>query len=141
MAPFYGWVSAASRLHSHYKEGVYFLPISSQIFLGLIWSISERWKSESTLEPQRHSGSEHGTPGTIPTVHLENPAPINMAEPLIFIKSWQTDIWKNRQKQKPTLFLTKQCWSRRYKVSVLSVCGECHLEGFIVASFYRLKHS
>ena len=99
MAPFYGWVSAASRLHSHYKEGVYFLPISSQIFLGLIWSTSERWKSESTLEPQRHSGSEHGTPGTIPTVHLENPAPINMAEPLIFIKSWQTDIWKNRQKQ------------------------------------------
>ena len=30
MAPFYGWGSTASRLHSHYKEAVYFLPRSSQ---------------------------------------------------------------------------------------------------------------
>ena len=29
MAPFYGWGSIASRLQSHYKEAVYFLPFSS----------------------------------------------------------------------------------------------------------------
>ena len=49
--------------------------------------------------------------------------------------------WKNKQKQKPTLFLTKQCWSPRYKVSVLSVCGGCHPKGFIIASFYNSQHS
>ena len=36
MAPFYGWGSAASRLQSHYREVVYFLPQSSQKFLVLI---------------------------------------------------------------------------------------------------------
>ena len=36
MAPFYGWGSTASRLQSHYKEAVYFLPLSFQIFLVLI---------------------------------------------------------------------------------------------------------
>ena len=30
MAPFYGWGSTASRLHSHYKEAAYFLPITSK---------------------------------------------------------------------------------------------------------------
>ena len=46
-----------------------------------------------------------------------------------------------KQKQKPTLFLTKQSWSPRYKVFVLSTCGRCHPERFMVASFYNLKHS
>ena len=36
MAPFYGWDSIASRLHNHYEEAVYFLPISSQKLLVLI---------------------------------------------------------------------------------------------------------
>ena len=36
MAPFYGWVSATPKLQSHYEEGVYFLPLSSQKFLVLI---------------------------------------------------------------------------------------------------------
>ena len=44
-----------------YEEAVYFLPLSSQKFLVLIWSISERWKVESNLEPP--NGFEHGTPG------------------------------------------------------------------------------
>ena len=49
-------------------------------------------------------------------------------------------IWKEKQKQKPTLFLTKQCWFPRYKVPLLSTCGRCHPEGFIVASLYNFKH-
>ena len=46
---------------SHFEEAVYFLPISSQIFLVLILSTSEGWKAESTLEPL--TGFEHRTPG------------------------------------------------------------------------------
>ena len=38
-----GWI--------HFEEAVYFLPLSSQKFLVLILSTSERWKAESTLEP------------------------------------------------------------------------------------------
>ena len=44
-----------------YEETVYFLPLSFQKFLVLIWSTLERWKAESTLEPP--SGFEHGTSG------------------------------------------------------------------------------
>ena len=61
MAPFYGWGLTNSSLHSHYEEIVYFLPLSSQEFLVLIWSISEGWKIESTLEPP--VGFEPGTLG------------------------------------------------------------------------------
>ena len=43
-------------------------------------------------------------------------------------------------KQKSELFLSKQCWSPRYKVPVLSTCGECHREGLIFASFYNFKY-
>ena len=43
------------------EEAVYFLPISSQKFLVLILSTSERLKTDSTLLPP--SGFEHGTPG------------------------------------------------------------------------------
>ena len=46
---------------SHYKEAVYFLPLSSQKFLVLILLTSEGWKAELTLEPP--SGFEHVTPG------------------------------------------------------------------------------
>ena len=60
MAPFYGWGSTASGL-VHFEEAVYFLPLSSQIFLVLILSTSEGQKAESALEPP--SGFEHGTPG------------------------------------------------------------------------------
>ena len=61
MAPFYRWGTTASRLQSHYEEVVYFLPLSFQKFLVLIWSISEGLKTGSTLEPP--SGFEHRTPG------------------------------------------------------------------------------
>ena len=47
--------------YSHFKEAVYFLPLSSQKFLVLILSNSEGWKAESTL--QQASGFEHRTPG------------------------------------------------------------------------------
>ena len=50
MAPFYGW-----------EETVYFLPLSPQEVLVLIWSTSEGWKSKFTLEPP--SGLEPETPG------------------------------------------------------------------------------
>ena len=44
IAPFYGWGSTVSRLQSHYKEAVYFLPVSSQTLLVLIWSTSEGYR-------------------------------------------------------------------------------------------------
>ena len=45
----------------HYDETVDFLPFSSKEFIVLIWSSSEGWKAELTLEPT--SGFEPGTPG------------------------------------------------------------------------------
>ena len=60
MAPIYGWGSIVSRLPSHYEE-LYFLPLSPQYFLVLIWSTSVWWKVEFLLEPL--SGFEPGTPG------------------------------------------------------------------------------
>ena len=36
--------------YSHFEEGVYFLPFSSQKFLVLILSTPEGWKAELTLE-------------------------------------------------------------------------------------------
>ena len=47
--------------YSHFEEAVHFLPLSSQKFLVLILSTSERWKAESTLEPP--NGFERGTLG------------------------------------------------------------------------------
>ena len=38
------------------------------------------------------------------------------------------------------MFLIKQCSSPRYKGPVLSICGGCHPEGFIVARFYNFKY-
>ena len=47
--------------YSHFKEAVYFSPLSCKKFLVLILSTSERWKAGSTLEqPIRF---EHGTSG------------------------------------------------------------------------------
>ena len=60
MAPFYGWGSTASRLEP-LQGGSLLFTTSSQKFLVLILSISERWQAESTLEPL--SGFEDGTPG------------------------------------------------------------------------------
>ena len=45
--------------YSHFEEAVYFLPLTSQKFLLLILSTSDRRKTESTFEP--YSGFEHGT--------------------------------------------------------------------------------
>ena len=56
MTPFYGWVSTASRLQSHYEEIVYFFQLSSQKCQALIRSISDGCKVEMTLKP--HSGFE-----------------------------------------------------------------------------------
>ena len=47
--------------YSHFEEAVYFLPLSYKKLVVLIWSTSQGWKAESTLEPP--SGFEHGTPG------------------------------------------------------------------------------
>ena len=43
------------------EERVYFLTLSPQEVLGLIWSTSEWWKATSNLEPT--SGFEPATPG------------------------------------------------------------------------------
>ena len=42
MALFYGCVSTASRLQSHFEEAVYFLPLSFQKFLVINLSTSKR---------------------------------------------------------------------------------------------------
>ena len=57
MAPFYGQGSTAQSLQNHYKVAVYFLLLSSKKFLVPIWSTSEGWKADSTLEP--HRGFQH----------------------------------------------------------------------------------
>ena len=59
--------------------------------------------------------------------------------PLILKGMTDRHIWKEKENQKPTLFLTKQCWSPRYKVLVLSTSGGCHSEDFIVGSVYNCK--
>ena len=61
MGPFYGWGLTTSRLHSHYEEAVYSVPLSSQKFLVLIWLTMEWWKAELNMEPPK--GFEHGTLG------------------------------------------------------------------------------
>ena len=84
MTPFCGWGSTASRPQSHYEKAVYFLTLSSQIFLVLISLTSEVLKSELTLEPQ--NGFGHSIPG-LGIQYLQNPASINMTEPLVFVSS------------------------------------------------------
>ena len=61
LAPFHGWSSNVSRLQSHYGETVYFLPLSPQEFVVLIWSTTEEWKAELNLKPP--SVFEPRTPG------------------------------------------------------------------------------
>ena len=51
MAAFYEWGSTVSRLQSHYEETFYFLPLSPEDFLILIFSTSKGLKANSTLEP------------------------------------------------------------------------------------------
>ena len=63
MASFYELGSAASRVKSHYKETVYFLPLSLWKFLVLFsWCITlEGCKADLSMEPP--NGLEPGTPG------------------------------------------------------------------------------
>ena len=49
MAPFNGWGQIVSRLKSHYKETVYFLLVSLQELLVLIWSTSGVWKTNTSF--------------------------------------------------------------------------------------------
>ena len=51
MAHFYGWGSIGSRLQSHYKDTVYFLPFSSQEFLVLF---DQPQKDEKLSRPWSH---------------------------------------------------------------------------------------
>ena len=59
MAPFWGWSSTVSKLQSHYDEPAYFLSLSPQEVLVLIWSTLEGWKASW---PWSQSVSP-GTPG------------------------------------------------------------------------------
>ena len=59
--PFFIYGIQLPQGQSHFKEAVYFLPLSSHKFLVLILSTSEGSKAESNLEPP--SGFKHGTPG------------------------------------------------------------------------------
>ena len=47
---------------------------------------------------------------------------------------------ERQTKTKTNTFLTKLCWSPKYKVPVLSTCRGSHPEGFIVAIFCNAKH-
>ena len=51
MTPFYGWGSIVSKQQSYYEETTYFLPLSPQEILVLIWSTLKGWKAVSTLKP------------------------------------------------------------------------------------------
>ena len=51
MTLFYGWCATVTRVQSHDKETVQFLPRSPQEFLLLSELNSEGWKAELTLEP------------------------------------------------------------------------------------------
>ena len=53
--------STVSKRQSNYKETAYFLPLSLQEVLVLIWSTQEGWKTESTLQPS--CGFNPVTPG------------------------------------------------------------------------------
>ena len=59
MTPFYEWGLTVSRLQSHSQEIAYFLPLSRQKFVELIWPTSQGWKVESTLEPTTGQHSEN----------------------------------------------------------------------------------
>ena len=60
MSHFHGWGSVTSRLQNLFDETVYFLPLSTQKFLVLIWSTSELWKAKLTVEPP--GGFQHESP-------------------------------------------------------------------------------
>ena len=64
MVPLYWCGSTVSRLQRAFtgRQFTYFLPLSPQDVLVLIWSTSEGWKAELPLEPT--SGFEPGTPGS-----------------------------------------------------------------------------
>ena len=83
MAPFYGWVSTASRPQSQFEEAVYFLSLSSQKLVVLILSVSERWKTESTLEPP--SGFEQGIKER-EFLHKESPSSLRVEIPTQVLK-------------------------------------------------------
>ena len=63
---------------NHFKEAVYFLPLSSQKFLVVILSTSEGWKAESILE--QPSGFEHRIPRNckVQSVNLNSDPIVNM---------------------------------------------------------------
>ena len=51
-------------------------------------------------------------------------------------KLMNTKKWKSKK----TNIVCCQCWSPRYRASVLSTkCGGCHPKGLIVASSYKIK--
>ena len=61
MAPFYEWVQLSQGYGATTSRPS--SPSLQEEFLVLIWSTSEVWKTESTLEPP--SGFEPGTPGWV----------------------------------------------------------------------------
>ena len=76
-APFHGLGSTALKVVSRYEETIYFLPQCPTKLLVLIWSTSERWKSESTLEPPcclntRHLNWKSSTLNTRPLLQILN---------------------------------------------------------------------
>ena len=88
MTPFYGWGSTAWRLQNHYKEAAYFLSLSFQRFLVLIWSTLEGWKAELSLKPP--SGFEHRTPGL--GIQHPNPAGIQHLNVFVLLNNHELNI-------------------------------------------------
>ena len=88
MTPFYGWGSTAWRLQNHYKEAAYFLSLSSQRFVVLIWLTLEGWKAELSLKPP--SGFEHRTPGL--GIQHPNPAGIQHLNVFVLLNNQELNI-------------------------------------------------
>ena len=97
MTPFYGWGSTAWRLQNHYKEAAYFLSLSSQRFVVLIWLTLEGWKAELSLKPP--SGFEHRTPGL--GIQHPNPAGIQHLNVFVLLNNQELNICL---KQAETIF-------------------------------------
>ena len=97
MTPFYGWGSTAWRLQNHYKEAAYFLSLSFQRFLVLIWSTLEGWKAELSLKPP--SGFEYRTTGL--GIQHPNPAGIQHLNVFVLLNNQELNICL---KQAETIF-------------------------------------
>ena len=125
MAPFYGWGWTASRLQNHYEKAVYFLLLSSQKFLVLIWSTSEGWKADSTLIHQVVWTSDPW---------IENPAPQPLGHCSIIIRQSLKPV-NHRSMLKISWWsggAVESVWGKATKSFGVLYCIHCNFEAKII---------